>query len=307
MANENQSGYYLLIRALGEPRRVAITASRYAEIKTAWANLKHIVNIEEEWSSLIQNYVDLEKGLLDAAVDHMVYSVSDYHEYQDARLSFSVRLANLLSTCKSYLDHVPHHLNSLSPKAGEKEAFKKMTNIEFDSRPSYRLMEALRNYAQHRGSPLHGASYGSRSVGGEDSSLMSFSVATQIDVEMLRADPVFKRAVLEGISETTIPVEPHVRNYIEGIGAIHVAVRDLVADRVSEWMKVVRDAIKDFQEGADRQKILGLSIADLADDGTWKESVPIVGQMLERIDLLRRRNRTMVNLTRRFVTSSSNK
>src|SRR3546814_9673570 len=87
----------------------------------------------------------------------MVLKHESYHEFQQIRLGFSRRLSSLLQSCRSYLDHTPHHLNKLESHAFA-DPFKKLTNTAYDGHFGCRFMEALRNYAQHRGLPLHGAS-----------------------------------------------------------------------------------------------------------------------------------------------------
>lgn len=300
----DEEGYFLAIRALGRHHRLEIDQARFEEIQTAWANLRHVVHLEEGWDAVIQNYLELEKGLLDAAARHMIVSMYDYHNFQDIRLAFAVKLSNLLSTCRAYLDHTPRHLNGLEPQQGETEAFRLATNREYDGRSGYQIMEALRNYSQHGGLPLHGASYGSHRAEGAEGSLLQFSVATHIMVDRLREDKKFKQEVLNGVTEEKLAAEPLIRDYIEGLSCIHMELRKLLQERVEGWMKTIRDAIADYLEGSPESSTLGLSAIQLGKRNVWLQTVPLVEDMLERVEILQKRNRSLQRLTTSFVSSA---
>lgn len=300
----DDEGYFLAIRALGQHHRLEIDQARFEEIQTAWANLRHVVNLEEGWDAVIQNYLDLEKGLLDAAARHMVVSMYDYHNFQDIRLTFAVKLANLLSTCRAYLDHTPRHLNGLMPRQGETEAFRLATNREYDGRLGYQFMEALRNYSQHGGLPLHGASYDARRKEGDEAGMLQFSVATHVMVDRLRGDKAFKQSVLKSVTAEKLAAEPLVRDYIEGLSCIHMALRKLIQKRLEKWMQVIRGAIAEYLECSPDDSTLGLSAIKLGKRNEWLQTVPLVEDMLERVEILQKRNRSLQRLTSSFVSSA---
>ncbi|MBK6801643.1 hypothetical protein [Novosphingobium sp.] len=304
MISNEMTGYFLAIRAIGRHHRVEIEQARFEKIQSAWANLCNVLDLEESWDAVIQNYLDLEKGMLDAAARHMILSIFDYHNFQDIRLQFAVKLANLLSSCRAYLDHTPRNLNSLEPRRGETGAFRLATNREYDQRFGYRFMEALRNYSQHGGLPLHGASYGTRRREGEDEGMLQFSVATHVLVDKLRGNKSFKQSVLENVTEEKLPAEPLVRAYIEGVSCVHMELRNLLHERVARWMKVIRDAIATFSEGSPDGNILGLCAMQLGEKNQWIQSVPLVEDMLQRLEILQKRNRSLEWLTRSFVSNA---
>lgn len=300
----NEEGYFLAIHALGMHHRLEIDQARFEEIQTAWASLRHMVNLEEGWDAVIQNYLELEKGLLDTAARHMIVSMYDYHNFQDIRLAFAVKLSNLLSTCRAYLDHTPRHLNGLKPQQGETEAFRLATNREYDGRSGYQIMEALRNYSQHGGLPLHGASYDARRKEGDQAGMLQFAVATHVMVDRLREDKAFKQAVLKDVTEEKLAAEPLIRDYIEGLSCIHMELRKLLQERVARWMKTIRDATEDYLEGSPESSTLGLSAIQLGKRNEWLQTVPLVEDMLERVEILQKRNRSLQRLTSSFVSSA---
>lgn len=106
------------------------------------------------------------------------------------------------------------------------------TNREYDGRSGYQIMEALRNYSQHGGLPLHGASYDARRKEGIEAGMLQFSVVTYVMVNRLREDMAFRQAILQDVTEEKLAAEPRIRDYIEGLSCIHMELRKLLQKRV---------------------------------------------------------------------------
>jgi len=297
--------YFLAYRALGKPFRLPISEQRFKALKEAWSNLKHFAHIEEEWDAVVQNYVELEKTLIEAALRDMVVSDKDYFTFQEARLRFCVRLSNLLSTCKAYLDHTPQHLGLIAPRYPYVEEFKTFASVEYDKRFGYRFMEALRNYAQHRGLPIHTTQYNSAWVEGGENGMLSHSVATHVSLNILRRDKDFKRSVIKDVAEDRLHTEPLVRDYLEGLSAVHVSMRQRLSEPFEAASKTVREAIAEYIAAAKEGDAIAIHAIELEPPNTWLQQVPLFEELIQVTEKLRRRNRPMVNLKRRFVTSST--
>lgn len=301
----NDDAYFLACNAFGKPFRLPISIKRFEALKQAWWNLKHIAHVEEEWEAVVQNYVELEKTLIEAAVRDMVVSDKDYFTFQEARLTFAVRLSNLLASCRAYLDHTPHHLGLIAPCQPYAAEFKSLTHAQYDQRFGYRFMEELRDYAQHRGLPIHATRYNSAWVEGGEKGMLSHSVSTHISLDILRKDKKFKRSIIKDVAESRVHSEPLVRDYLEGLSAVHVGTRELIAQQFNASGTVVRDAIADFVAVSPIKDPLGLHAIQLEQPNTWLQQVPLFEELIQLTEKLRRRNRPMVNLKRRFVTSST--
>ncbi|GGD44406.1 hypothetical protein GRI62_10640 [Erythrobacter arachoides] len=297
----DEEGYFLAIRALGQHHRVEIDQARFEEIQTASANLQHILALEEQWAAVIQNYMELEKGLLEAALRHMVMADYEWQTLHDWQLSFAVRMANLLSSCRAYLDQTTHHLGSLKPDGGDATAFKEARSREYDTRLGYRFMEAMRNYSQHRGLPLHGSSY---AISRQEPDLLQYSVATSIDLSQLQGDDAFKQTVLAEISDEELSVEPLLRDYMAGLSAVHLKARNLLKERVAVWMEVIRGAIAQHVDSSPDGKTPGLSAIELGKRNAWLQTVHLGEDMLQRIEILQKRHRTLERVPSSFVSGA---
>ena len=302
-------GYYLWKAVLGRTPKESITRIEYDRLLTSWTTLGVIASIEEEWDSLIQNYVELELELIRSAMNTMVLSHHDYHEANQTRLGFSRRLSNLLHSCKSYIDHTPHHLKKLTT-TGLEAAFKTATGATYDASASYRFMEALRNYAQHRGLPLHGATFDSRWTGSftndaQDKGLLRHSSYATINLAKIRADGKFKASVLNELASSPdqLDVSILVREYIEGLAQVHEKVRSSFKSELDDASDAIRTAIARYAavNGGD---VIGLSVAKFDDaKGTVTAYQNIFVDLPDRIQRLKQRNRNLVNLRLRYVSS----
>jgi hypothetical protein len=300
--------YYLWKAILGRTPKIEITKEEHDTIFASWRAISVVADIEEEWDCLVQNYIDLEMELLRSAMHSMVLNHESYHEFQQIRLGFSRRLSNLLQSCRSYLDHTPHHLNKLKSQAFA-DPFKKLTNTAHDGHFGYRFMEALRNYAQHRGLPLHGASFDARWMGNldegdDDKGLLRHVVLASINLAKIKGDKKFSAKLLAEVDGDLehLDVATLTREYIEALGGVHDGLRKLLKGALAEWKSTVRDAIARYAE-INGGNAIGLSVAEFNENGTVKNHINIFDDLLLRLERLTRRNGSLINLRRRYVTN----
>lgn len=302
----NNAPSYRLRRAVLDPSSdVEIGPEHYQRALAAWKSLAQVARVEESWESLIQNYLEWETEVLTAAVQSMVKPrATDFH---DMRLAFARRLANLLQSCRAYLDHTPHRLTAMTVD-GLPETFAALRSKAKNEHLTFRFMQALRNHAQHYGVPLHSFSIGSAWTGDfndgpESAGLARYSVAPKISISSLREDKSFSKSVLKEVDNGTdnLDVMTFTRGYLEALGEIHESVRTQLQTHVGNWKREIRDTIARYAE-ANEGEVVGLTLAILDGDRII-EQTHISEDMLARIEALQRRNRSLVNLRKRYVTS----
>ncbi len=266
------------------------------------------LRIEEEWDCLVQNYMELEMELLQSALQSMILSHESYETIQEARLRFTRRLSNLLHTCRSYLDHTPHHLNSL--EAELTKSFNQARNNAYDEQFSYRFMEALRNYSQHTGLPMHGTTFHSSWIDGikpdgEDPGFLRHAVTANVDINLIKKDPKFKSSIrdeLEAIGAEKLDVATLTREYIEALGEVHNKLRAQLKPKLTQWKSTIRSAIERFAE-QNGGIVTALHIAEFSEDDAHVRSISIFESPLKRSEYLTKRNGSLINLRRRYVSN----
>jgi hypothetical protein len=164
-------------------------------------------------------------------------------------------------------------------------------------------MEALRNYVQHRGYPLHGVSFNASWV--EDWNKARYGVTPYMKVAELAEDGKFKVAVLEELKALgeTADIKPIVREYVDGLGKIHTEVRAQIRVVVEESDATIRGAIERYRRTEPiEDSVIGLA-AVRREERKYVDSVQLFEELLDYRKGFERKNRNLNNLARRYVTS----
>ena len=134
---------------------IEISQADYEQIKNAKQNLVEILNIEEKFNFIIENYREFEQELLNINLNNVLFSYIDWSSSINTVHTLNRKLINLLTTCKLYIDQVQHDLNRIFKDSSQLENFKNLLKNEYDSNLGYRVIEAMRNYVQHRNFPIY--------------------------------------------------------------------------------------------------------------------------------------------------------
>lgn len=299
----------------GSPGFIEIDEAEYKCIKTAIANLFELLFFEEKLDLVTENFQEYEAELLLIASHEMVFHDLDYFSMSNKRNTVSRRILNLLSACRMYLDQSVRHFNNIYGENSDKsKLLKEEITSQYDHNFGYRAMEALRNYTQHRGFPIHSMKFSGEwlDLDNKETSRLLHTVIPLIKASELAEDGKFKQIVLDEMllidGKEGIDIRPLVRNYIEGIGKIHEKVRDVIRPDVEQWEGVVNDVITKYQNvfGADAS-LAGLAIVAEDDDGHWVKKRTIFKEFIEKRKTLENKNRVFVNLHKRYASNEIRK
>ena len=148
--------YILCKNVLGNVPEIEISESEYCAFQKARNILSNALEIEEKYEIVISNYLDFEQEILIATTKYMIREHLDYSDFFKVRLGFNIKLVNLLTAIRLYVDQLNQNVTEcLSGNKKNKDDVKKLFSKEYDENLYYRFMEALRNYVQHRGIPVH--------------------------------------------------------------------------------------------------------------------------------------------------------
>ena len=300
--------YFLLKKTVGQSLEIEISKEEYERIQVACDGIWTLIGIEEYWDSLVQNYIELEMEFLKAAMNSMVLTHRSFHEMHQIRLGFSRRLSNLLTSCKSYLDQTPHQLKEIEDCTFA-DSFESLKNAARESHFCYRAMSFLRNHAQHRNVPLHGARFESSwierpGVSKEEQELLRYSVSGNIDIAKLESDPELKSRLREEFKHQAehLDVAAVTREYIEALGAVHLGVRELTSSLLTKWKGIIQESIARYGSKTDGD-VGGLCVTEFDETDTSKPKIEVFIDPIVHLETLMLRNGSMVNLRKRFVTN----
>jgi len=292
---------------------VEIDEAEYLLIKNARQNLLEVLFLEEKLDLVTENFYEYETELLSIASRMMIFNNDDHVAMSRERNLIGRRIVNLLSAGRMYIDQSVQHVEKIygipSPNL---ETIKNEIKIQYDKSLGYRVMEALRNYVQHRGFPIHSMKFSHRRVDIDDDFQLLHRAIPLIGVAELAEDGNFKKSVLEELKNIQhndwVDAKPLIREYTEGICNIHEKVREIVRPDLVKWERILDDTIEKFQNKFGKDvPLAGLIIAPTENDGRWAETETIHKGSIERRQALEKKNRVFVNLHKRYASNEIRK
>ena len=265
------------------------------------------LSIEKKYEILLSNYLEFEQQILHVTASRMIRnsppSVYEAHLMidLDVRLMMDLRLVNLLTSARLYLDHLSGHMKECMPRESYKTCpVGSLRAVEYDSKPEYRFMEALRNHVQHRGLAVHLVTLPTRWTEIGEEGHLEFSLGILSLKSKLESDRKFKKQVLNEIPDK-VDLKLATRCYIESLSNIHIEIRKLIANSVSQSRRKIEDAFCQYQ-GEYKEDVTMLQVVQVL----GKEIVESDSLFLELDDIrkkLEERNGELSNLHKRFATN----
>lgn len=292
--------YSLRKVALGNIPEIDITAEEYSRYEKARKILSNALAIEEKYEIVVSNYLDFEKQILDTTTSYMVREHLDYSDFFDVRLGFNIRLVNLLTAVRLYVDQLSQNVRDCIPSDPNAEnVVKTMFSKEYDENKEYRFMEALRNYVQHRGIPVHRTQQGRRWTRSKSDGFLEYSMELASHLSRLEEDSKFKKSVLAELDEK-IDLKIGVRCYLESISNVHESARNLISESVTSARELIEEAHRQYTS-VYNGSLVGLSACACTDEGQIS-SIPLLLDWDDVRLKLQKRNRKLTNLRKRYVT-----
>ena len=245
--------YGITLLAAGTDFFIDISAEEFEQVKLAKKNSLVFLRIEERLDILLENFAEYEKEHLELALRRAIFRDLDWSSFRKNTLTIVRRLANLLSAARLYIDQFKHDLSAVYGSGSQQQIdLKQALSREYDNRFGYRVMEAVRNFVQHRSLPLHSLSYPSawEDMESESERQLRFGIVPFLDVAELLEDPEFKKTVKAELEQDPKPINitPLVREYIEGIGSAHEEFRKRTEQDAQAWERVIADIIERARE-----------------------------------------------------------
>lgn len=305
------SSFHLRAHYFGATTVLQLTDAEAEQVKAATEVNLNALHLEELYDGVVADYLELETEILNATAEFIVKPDAAIGQIDKVRRLFNRRLMHLLSVVRTYIEVAPRYLGLLISDADRgRGVFKAATSSEYDALLGYRVLEALRNSAQHWGLPLHSVSLNSQLMGdvGTDAAALQVrhSIEPQILLAELRRSEKFKRKVLNELEAgpESIDLRPLVRQYVEGLSTIHDAARAVSQDHCDEAERITRDAIRRWElASSGKDKTFGLVLARMTSPATWDVVVQVTTRAIDACKALRRQNPRLVGLVRSYASN----
>src|SRR5947209_1827838 len=96
--------YTLTLMVLAQVGEIKISKAEYDALGEAVDGLLNIVDVEEKFAALVDNYFEFEQDLLSEALGALVFFGYERRSMEEARTRISRRIINLLTSTRLYFD-----------------------------------------------------------------------------------------------------------------------------------------------------------------------------------------------------------
>lgn len=305
--------YFLEPLSPDKNQNIQISPEEYKAYLEAKAQLIETILFEEKMQYVLSNYRDYEECLLKAALTDLMGEKKTYHEFQRERGEINRMVVNFLASARAYLDHGGHHLKKILKADAVPDFFPLTKANHYDSSFSYRMMEALRNYTQHRGFPVHMVSFKRSWVGESESEKnLEFTIAPKIRVEELIADRKFKKSVASELEDKgeRLALTQMLRDYVERLSLIHDVTQKKTQESSQQALNMVSSALDRVKHefGPDAVKP-GIAVI-CRSEGAGSDndaSSSLIPEFAERYRVLTDANKPIKNLSKCYVSGKAEK
>ena len=285
--------------------QMEITEDEFEHARDSREMLTLAMGVEEKFNVLLENYVEYERDLLGENLQKALSSLLNWSEGANARHLMNRRLANLLSTARLYLDQLHHDLSRMvGNSAPGAKAVKAETSAQYDTRPGYLVMEALRNHVQHRGLPVHKIRFGGKWIEIEGVRKRRQRTVVLLDVARIEEEGDFKKKALDKLKSMgeEVSISPLVREYVTGLMAVHKRFREEMKTHVEKWDQCFCDLEDGFREKTGKGASGELHFVAYKGD-SLKEEHSLLIELIERRKQLEKKNSGFGDLTDLIITS----
>jgi hypothetical protein len=299
--------YTLKHRVLGGPDFIEISEDEFNQWKLIQENLLTVLNIEETFGLFLENYAELEREF--SGPSHRLSLFREHGEALGPYREISRRMMNLLSSARLYLDQVPQDLNAIyGKKSTHTDMFKKCCSKQYDSSFGYRVMKALRNYAQHCGFSDHAMTHSFQREDTNAGFLLRTGLHLLLNVQRLEHSE-FKKAILNELKPRAdrygyIDLTPLVPEYVEKLCEVHKSLRGLIATNVISWDQTIISVL-DHTCHVFGEDLSGLGVVaeeeDEEGDYLNVESADIFSEPIDWRKQLEAKNRDFGKLSAQYV------
>ncbi|MFO1485504.1 MAG: hypothetical protein U1F71_19230 [Verrucomicrobiaceae bacterium] len=297
--------YTVEVLALGQNKKLCITEAQFVEIRDSKRNLSELLRLAECYGVLLRSYRAIEKVKHDKELDHVLYSSFGYDEILRVRMDLSAALIGYLASARLFLDSSPKLLKKLG-REDLKQRFQELSSTIYDSSADYRFIEALRNYVQHRGLPIHGLVYHNFL---EESKLENSDLVSALTIsaskDELISDDKFKSSALVDMPDS-INLIACARGHMEGLWGLY----DFINKQTNEIGVKSRETIRILRDQFVRETgetPLGLHALALDDADHISEEIPMLLDWDDsRLNILKTFG-SLKRLPKRYITGKIQK
>lgn len=277
-----------------------IDETKFNALRSAKSAIVEAMSAEEKFDVLMENYVELETSIFGIAMDYLAFTRTS--PFGPIRRLASRRLMNFLSSSRLYRDSIIGNVRRITRQPSDEALLRSLIDDSSSLPIEYRIMEAVRNFAQHRDLIVSGFSLTSDWEGGKGpGTRAAYTALPSINTEPIaqaRGTPneVASALLARGPS---VHIMPLMRKSLEHYGAIHQAFRNAIKVRIEESSGLIKTEIADCS--ASGGKSARFLIARSEVNGQPAGTFQLFCELLSDLSAIQAKNLSQANISRRYV------
>jgi hypothetical protein len=309
--------YLLAPFVLAPVPEIRITQQEYLDAKRCHKQVYEAFEIELAFDFVVTNYIEIEKYVAENLVLNMAGQIRTVDAYRLQNWGFIRTLNNWLGSISFWRDLMRKRLIDICGRGSELQDFKKLLHEVQNDEFVTAFLFHLRNYSQHGGFPLTGASTGGS--WNEGRTELTYSANYTLSYDEIR--PYFEQGgqdsksrkefskKIEAYSEgKPFDLKPIIRQSIGLFGHFMDKVRSSMEQQVHANELFVEDLIKRYTSAHPDVSILGLSAMWVADKEIVKHEadvVPVRDEFVVRAREMRKKNngKTLASMGKRLISN----
>ena len=226
--------YRIAVQTLENNYTSSLSEDEFDELVSIRRVIFASTEFEETFNLLVHNWIDFQKAIFDLTITRAIRYDFSWDDGAEMRSILDQKLTAFLTSARLYVEQTPRELKN-EFEDGQKLAddFKKTLSNQYDTRNGYAFMEALRNYVQHKGLPVHSLTFENKRdpVEGAD---LNHALLVYAKTERLKEDKKFKKAVFDRFEEVPDRIEltEQLNDYMTGLMKAQIGLRKLLEDHI---------------------------------------------------------------------------
>lgn len=295
---------------LGSPGILEVEQAVADALVRAMEIILEMVSVEQKFAILMENFLELEQEIASSVLRDAYFSAQLAQDFFDVKQAFNRRTMNILAAARLYRDQAGSHVKVFFPCDNARwEELEACFSRQYDDNLSYRVMDALRNHAQHRGLPIHGLTMGSRWLDAQQpTARLEFNAAINILVRELEDDPKFKKSVLKELRSVAnekgaIDIRPMIKTYVQSLAIVHEHFRSMTDPELTQAFNLVEEWSAKYVAACPSKDKSSAAVGWQYADGRRERIAYLNDEQIAQLKTLRARTRSNVNLAQRFITT----
>lgn len=243
---------FFIHESFGKGFYLEVDKEHWASLKTMRDKIIALRNCQELFETLVESVTEFEKFMLLHILEYDIGYLNHDEKnfvFRKLRVGLNLRLLTILTAARAYIEQVPQLIGRGFQKSSKYQmAFSDNLSDVFDCSFEYRIMDALRNVAQHANLPLGGFEVNSRNISASGSlvsgepSRSRTTIEPYFYVSKILVSKKIRKATkdeLEALGLERLDAKYCVRKYLSDIAVCH----SRLLDDLSEEFENARQAL----------------------------------------------------------------